>query len=130
MVRSLADRTFQLRSSPRGSTALGSTLSGASSPRRCHPTWVERFDRRGIEPFELFTSEFGQNSVKIQYILLENLKNSGLIFFQHFRKYLRNSDKISSNSEQNSMNFFLTNEQILQNLPKNAKQIDDFFLKY
>ena len=33
---------------------------------------VERFDRRGIEPFELFTSEFGQNSVKIQYILLGN----------------------------------------------------------
>ena len=24
--------------------------------------WVERFDRRGTEPFELFTSEFGQNS--------------------------------------------------------------------
>ena len=23
---------------------------------------VERFDRRGIEPFELFKSEFGQNS--------------------------------------------------------------------
>ena len=31
-----------------------------------------RFDRRGTEPFELFTSEFGQNSVKFQYILLEN----------------------------------------------------------
>ena len=25
-------------------------------------TLVERFDRRGTEPFELFTSEFGQNS--------------------------------------------------------------------
>ena len=37
-------------------------------------TCVERFDRRGIEPFELFTSEFGQNSVKIEYILLENAK--------------------------------------------------------
>ena len=24
--------------------------------------WVERFDRRGTEPFELFRSEFGQNS--------------------------------------------------------------------
>ena len=34
--------------------------------------WVERFDRRGIEPFELFTSEFGQNVVKFQCILLEN----------------------------------------------------------
>ena len=35
---------------------------------------VERFDRRGIEPFEFFTSEFGQNSVKIQCILLGNSK--------------------------------------------------------
>ena len=30
------------------------------------PAWVERFDRRGTEPFELFRSEFGQNSFKIQ----------------------------------------------------------------
>ena len=29
---------------------------------------VERFDRRGIEPFELFTSEFGQRCVRIQEI--------------------------------------------------------------
>ena len=34
---------------------------------------VERFDRRPIEPFELFTSEFGQNSVRIQ-------ENSSRIF--------------------------------------------------
>ena len=26
------------------------------------PHEVERFDRRGVEPFELFRSEFGQNS--------------------------------------------------------------------
>ena len=45
-------------------------------PRTVLPR-VERFDRRGIEPFELFTSEFGQNFVKIQYILLDNSKNSG-----------------------------------------------------
>ena len=35
---------------------------------------VERFDGRGTEPFELFTSEFGQNSFKIQELSLENLK--------------------------------------------------------
>ena len=40
------------------------------------PAWVERFDRRGNEPFELFTSEFVQNSFKIQYISLENSKMS------------------------------------------------------
>ena len=37
---------------------------------------VERFDGRGTEPFELFRSEFGQNSVKTQELLLENSKNS------------------------------------------------------
>ena len=31
---------------------------------------VERFDRRGTEPFELFRSEFGQNSVRIKEMLL------------------------------------------------------------
>ena len=36
--------------------------------------WVERFDRRGIEPFEPFRSEFGQNSFKIQEFSLENSK--------------------------------------------------------
>ena len=35
------------------------------------PALVERFDRRGTEPFELFRSEFGQNSVRIKEILLE-----------------------------------------------------------
>ena len=35
---------------------------------------VERFDRRGTEPFELFTSEFVQNSCKIQEFSLENSK--------------------------------------------------------
>ena len=34
-------------------------------------TWVERFDRRGTEPFELFRSEFGQKSFKIQEIALK-----------------------------------------------------------
>ena len=37
---------------------------------------VERFDRRGTEPFELFRSEFGQNSVRIKEILLEFIRNS------------------------------------------------------
>ena len=34
--------------------------------------WVERFGRRGTEPNELFRSEFGQNSVKIQEFSVEN----------------------------------------------------------
>ena len=37
---------------------------------------VERFDRRGTEPFELFRSEFGQNSARIEEILLEFIRNS------------------------------------------------------
>ena len=46
---------------------------------RCTPNavlnLVERFDRRGIEPFELFTSEFGQDSVRILEILLDLIRN-------------------------------------------------------
>ena len=38
---------------------------------------VERFDRRGTEPFELFRSEFGQNSGASA---LKNSKNSGIMF--------------------------------------------------
>ena len=38
---------------------------------------VERFDRRGTEPFELFRPEFAQHSVKIQEFSLENSKISG-----------------------------------------------------
>ena len=51
-------------------------LPRARRPRR-QSRLVERFDRRGIEPFELYTSEFGQNSVTIQYIWLENSRGSG-----------------------------------------------------
>ena len=35
--------------------------------------WVERFDRRGTEPFELFRSEVGQNSFKIQEFSLKKI---------------------------------------------------------
>ena len=35
-------------------------------------TLVERFSRRGTEPNELFRSEFGQNSCKMQEFSLEN----------------------------------------------------------
>ena len=60
----------------------------AQAPARTEPhaleTSVERFDRRGIEPFELFTWEFGQNYVKFQRILLEKINYSTL---KRFRKY-------------------------------------------
>ena len=40
--------------------------------------WVERFDRRGTEPFELFKSEFGQNIIFFQNsgMFARNFKNS------------------------------------------------------
>ena len=65
-------------------------------------------NRRPIEPFELFTSEFVQNSVRTQ-------ENSSKIFrkilkFEKFIKILnifssiqRNSEKFSSESVQNSL---------------------------
>ena len=52
---------------------------------------VERFGWRGIEPFELFRSEFGQNSLRIEEILLEFIRKpkiSGIIMFNIFYKYL------------------------------------------
>ena len=52
-------------------------------------TWVERFDRRGIEPFELFTSEFGPNSLRIEEMLLEFIRNPKISgTFNIFQKYL------------------------------------------
>ena len=89
--------------------------------------WVGRFGRRGTEPNELFRSEFGQNSwnqkktTKSYFIEVacdqkyktgpQFFQNSGIFArkfknfgnFQHFLKYRRNSDKISSKSEQKSM---------------------------
>lgn len=38
--------------------------TGEGSDAAARPL-VERFDRRGIEPFELFSSELGQNAVRI-----------------------------------------------------------------
>ena len=38
--------------------------------------WVERFGRRGTEPNELFRSESGQNSFKLQEFSLESSKIS------------------------------------------------------
>ena len=48
--------------------------------------------------------------------------------FNIFYKYLawRNSDKFSSKSEQNSMKMI----KFCKIMPKNAKKIDDIFLKY
>ena len=78
---------------------------------------VERFDRRPIEPFELFTSEFGQNSVRIQ-------ENSSTIF----RKILK-FEKFSTFSQvfneilRKSMKIGAKNDEIDRNVQqqKNAK---------
>ena len=66
-----------------------------------------------------------QSSVKIL-----SKFNTKFRIFQHFRKYLRKSDKLSSNSEQNSMIFFSKMGKFWNILPKNAKKFDDSFLKY
>ena len=63
------------------------------------PFRVERFDRRPIEPFELFTSEFGQNSVRIQ-------ENSSRIFrkflkFEKFSTFSKEFGEIPINFRQN-----------------------------
>ena len=45
--------------------ALGRVVAGVPGPGHA---LVERFDRRGTEPFELFRSEFGPNWVKIRNV--------------------------------------------------------------
>ena len=64
-------------------------------------TRVERFGRRGTEPFEPFEPfEFFQNR-NFPEFFLRKFKNFRK--FQHFLNYRRNSDKISSKSEQKSV---------------------------
>ena len=46
--------------------ARGAVAAGGSDQATATSAWVERFDRRGTELFELFRSEFGQKSFKIQ----------------------------------------------------------------
>ena len=71
-------------------------------------TLVERFDRRGIEPFELFRPEFGQIFLRIEEILLELMrifksKISGMTivktFLQMFREILRHFRQNLSKSQ-------------------------------
>ena len=64
---------------PRCGVAKGVAKGVAIGGLRAAGTRVERFDRRPIEPFELFTSEFGQNSCQ----------NSGkiLTFLQKILKF-------------------------------------------
>ena len=69
-VCSLAFTVYPVSSSSKITT---SSVSGI--------TWVERFDRRGTEPFELFRSEFGQRCVRIQGIFArihQKFKKSGM----------------------------------------------------
>ena len=78
----------RIRGASRASLDTGEQARGgpraraAAAPRGFEAlTSVERFDRRGTEPNELFRSEFGENSFKIQEFSLE--------FFSEFRQYFR-----------------------------------------
>ena len=84
-VRRLVRRLVRSASSAAWSSSLPSVACfqlseeewarASSDFRGC--SWVERFDRRGTEPFELFRSEFGQNSFKnlnSEFLLENNLK--------------------------------------------------------
>ena len=66
---------------------------------------VERFDRRPIEPFEFFTSEFGQNAVRIQENSSKKIQKISEIseILNIFSSIQRKSEKFSSESVQNSM---------------------------
>ena len=77
--------------SPSGVTNSMPSRSKRGLPSTQSLTWVERFGRRGTEPNELFRSEFGENSCKIQEIKLrkkfKKFRNfAKKIFFQKFCK--------------------------------------------
>ena len=57
---------------PRTHVASNPAWSATSTAALAEPVagLVERFDRRGTEPFELLIPEFGHNSVRIKEILL------------------------------------------------------------
>ena len=78
--RARPSRRGKRSSCPDTSPSVRSLAGTARTPggaERSVRTLVGRFDRRGTEPFELFRSEFGQNSCKIQKCSPENSKNSG-----------------------------------------------------
>ena len=100
---------------------------GGAMQRRTGETfvkcWVERFDRRGTEPwFELFRSGFGKNSFKIQFFFRLRTQNSGLpnknsgIFartFQQFRK-ISTSSKTSAKIWRNFIEFRAKSKKRIQ----------------
>ena len=84
------------RRGPTGARSSGPPSAGGGASAR-----VERFDRRGTEPFEPFEPfEFFQNR-NFPELLFRKFRNFKKI--QHFLNYRRNSDKISSKSEQKSV---------------------------
>ena len=90
-----------LHKTQRGSAAGTPRGTTRGSERGSVSCRVERFDRRGTEPFEPFEPfEFFQNKNFPEFFLRE-FKNFRK--FQHFLNYRRNSDKISSKSEQKSV---------------------------
>ena len=95
MIRSLAHRISPGRGGRPGQAAR----AAGDAARARVGSRVERFDRRPIEPFELFTSEFGQNSVRIQ-------ENSSQIFrqflkFEKFSTFSKVFSEIPRNFRQN-----------------------------
>ena len=113
MVRSVADRTFQpwlaraqRSGGPRAQIAdalqeleirfhINILVVGGLLPE----TRVERFDRRPIEPFELFTSEVGQNSCQNSGKILTFLQK--ILKFEDFSTFSRMFSEIPRKSHQN-----------------------------
>ena len=113
-------------------------LGRASPCRRCGPPragrgcWRQGCKIRSgrdriIRIFE--SSEFGKNSVRIQEILLDFIRNSEMSrTFNISLKILRNSEKFSSESVQNSMKS-VEKSRFLQNFGKKCEKVWRFFFK-
>ena len=89
------------RRGPTGARSSGPPSAGGGASAR-----VERFDRRGTEPFEPFEPfELFQNRnyMELWWIVIIARKFKNFRKCQHFLSYRRHSDKISSKSEQKSV---------------------------
>ena len=120
--------------SARGSAPRSWPRAGAGPCPPTPPPWCRSGRRRRLGWKVRAARDRTKRTIQIG-VRSKFLQNSGIFArkfnklkkFQHFLKYWRNSDKISSKSEQKSMNIIKICKIIL---PKNENKFDEKTLKY
>ena len=152
MVRSLGDRTFQ----PRYEVCAGEVVVArvlatetcifehySASPWRCAAgplgrrrgpalhLWVERFDRRGTEPFELFGSKFGPQFCQNLRKICQN--SSEIVKFEGCWPFSKIFREMPINFHQNRWKIpwkLLKNSDFCRNFNRNLKKLIEFLLRF